>query len=93
MVVYIDHYGNALTNIDHNLFRQYHKFSSFSIQFRRSEYEIRNISKAYSDVPVGEKLAIFSTLGLLEISINQGNASKLMGLGQSDTIRIEFYDH
>ena len=93
MVVYIDHYGNALTNIDRNLFRQFNKFPSFSIQLRRSEYEIRNISKTYSDVPVGEKLAIFSTLGLLEISINQGNASKLLGLNQSDIIRIEFNDH
>lgn len=93
MAVYIDHYGNVLTNIDQNMFRQFNKYGSFAIQLRRAEYEIRQISKAYSDVPVGEKLAIFNSLGYLEISINQGNASKLMGVNQSDIIRIEFYDH
>jgi len=90
MVVYIDHYGNALTNIDQNLFRQFNKFSSFSILFGRSDYKINNICKTYSEVPGGEKLAIFNTLGHLEISINQGNASELMGIKQSDTILIEF---
>ena len=92
MVIYIDHYGNVLTNIDQNLFRKANKYGAFSIQLRRAEYEISAISKAYSDVPPGEKLALFNTLGLLEISINQGNASKLLGLRQSDTIRIEFHD-
>jgi S-adenosylmethionine hydrolase len=92
MVIYIDHYGNVLTNIDQNMFRKVNKYRSFSIQLRRAEYEISAISKAYSDVPPGEKLALFNTLGLMEISINQGNASKLLGIKQSDTIRIEFYD-
>ena len=92
MVIYIDHYGNVLTNIDQNLFRKANKYGAISIQLRRAEYEISAISKAYSDVPPGEKLALFNTLGLLEISINQGNASKLLGLRQSDTIRIEFHD-
>jgi len=93
MALYIDHYGNVLTNIDKNLFNQYNKFASFSIQMRRSEYEIRAISKSYGEVPEGEKLALFSSSGLLEIAMNQGNASRLLGINQSDIIRIEFYDH
>ena len=93
MAMYIDHYGNVLTNIDKNLFKQFNKFPGFSIQLRRSEYEIREISKIYGDVPHGEKLAMFSSSGFLEIAINQGNASKLLGINQNDIIRIEFYDH
>jgi S-adenosylmethionine hydrolase len=93
MAVYIDHYGNVLTNIDRNLFKQFNKYENFSIQLRRSEYEIKEISKTYGDVPNGEKLALFGTTGFLEISINRGDASKLLGINQSDIIRIEFYDH
>ena len=93
MAVYIDHYGNVLTNIDRNLFKQFNMFQHFSIQLRRSEYEIKEISKTYGDVPNGEKLALFGTTGFLEISINRGDASKLLGINQSDIIRIEFYDH
>ncbi|MEQ8323890.1 MAG: SAM-dependent chlorinase/fluorinase [Vicingaceae bacterium] len=93
MALYIDHYGNVLTNIDRNIFKQFSKYPSFSIQLRRTEYEIREISNTYGDVPHGEKLAMFSSSGLLEISINQGNASRLLGINQNDVIRIEFYDH
>ncbi len=93
MAVYIDHYGNILTNIDKQLFREFNMFKHFAIQLRRSEYEIKSISKTYGDVPEGEKLALFSSSGYLEIGINQGNASKLLGINQSDIIRIEFYDH
>jgi len=46
----------------------------------------------YSDVPEGEKLALFSSIGMLEIAMNKGNASKLLGMKESDIVRIEFYD-
>ncbi len=69
IVIYIDHYGNALTNIDQNLFRQFNKYASFSIQLRLRKYEIKQIHKSYNEVPPGEKLAIFNTMGNLEISI------------------------
>lgn len=93
MALYVDHYGNVLTNIDQNLFSQFNKYTSFAIQLRRSEYQIRTISNSYGAVPEGEKLALFSSSGLLEIAMNQGNASRLLGINQSDIIRIEFYDH
>ena len=92
IVIYIDHYGNALTNIDQNLFRQFNKYASFSIQLRLRKYEIKQIHKTYNEVPGGEKLAIFNTMGNLEISINQGNASELMGIKNNDIITIDFYD-
>jgi S-adenosylmethionine hydrolase len=35
-------------------------------------------------------VALFNDAGLLEISINQGSASKLLGLKLNDNIRVEF---
>lgn len=93
MAVYIDHYGNVITNIHEELFKQFRKMNGFSIQLRRSEYEINEINDSYNEVPQGEKLALFSSSGYLEIAINQGNASRLLGIKQNDIIRIEFYDH
>lgn len=93
IAVYVDHYGNVLTNIDQQLFLQHSRDRDFVIHLRRSEYEIRAISRAYSDVPGGEKLALFNSAGFLEIAINKGNAHQLLGINQSDIIRIEFDAH
>lgn len=92
MAIHIDHYGNIITNIDQAFFKTFGRNREFSIEFRHGDYAIDTISKAYQDVPEGEKLALFSSSNLLEIAINKGNASKLLGIRESDLIRIEFYD-
>lgn len=92
MAIHIDHYGNIITNIDEAFFKAFGQGRNFSIEFRGGDYDINSISKFYSDLPEGEKLALFSSSGLLEIAINKGNASRLLGIKESDTIRIEFYD-
>jgi S-adenosylmethionine hydrolase len=48
------------------------------------------LNNGYGDVPPGELTALFGISGYLEIAINQGNASKLLGLRMRDPIRIEF---
>lgn len=97
MVIHIDVYGNVITNISKELFYNTAKGRSFAIYFRRGDYEINQISTAYSDVPGSEMLAIFSSSGLLEIAINQGvensggGATHLLGLKLNDSVRVEFY--
>lgn len=96
-VIYIDTYGNVITNISRDTFENTRKGRSFKIYYRREEYEIDAISQSYSDVPQGEKVAIFSSSGFLEIAINMGvegsggGASSLFGLKLNDTVRVEFY--
>lgn len=92
MAIYVDHYGNVISNITEQLFRQYRNSTSFRIILRREDYDITHISGTYSEVPEGERLALFSSSGYLEIAINRGNASKLLGIRQNDIIRIEFND-
>jgi S-adenosylmethionine hydrolase len=92
MVQHIDHYGNIITNIEDVFFKSFGQGREFNIEFQRGGYDIDTLSRAYSDVPEGEKLAMFSSSGLLEIAINKGNASKLLGMRVQDTIRVEFYD-
>lgn len=95
-VIHIDHYGNAITNITEELFRRIGNDEPFTIFFRRKEYFIDEISLTYSDVPEGEKLALFNSAGHLEIAINKGvsgnggGANSLFGLHVNDIIRIEF---
>ena len=88
-VIYIDRYENVMTNIGERHFREYHKNRKFSISFN-SFNEISTISESYNDVAPGEMLALFGSNQLLEIAVNQGNASSLLGLYRDTRIRIIF---
>lgn len=89
-IVYIDNYENVITNIPESLFKSVGKNKPFEICFKIPGYEITTISKSYADVPIGDKLALFGSTGMLEIAINQDKASSLLGLRVNDTVRIEF---
>jgi len=95
-VAYIDGYGNIITNISKDVFSEVGKGREFRIYLTRAGYMISKIHKQYSDVPEGEKVALFSSSGNLEIAINKGvegsggGANKLFGLKMNDTITIEF---
>lgn len=90
IVIYVDNYQNVITNITRDKFKEVGKRRKFTISFRGEE--IHEIHDSYSDVPVGEILAIFGCNGHLEIAMNNGNASALLGLGPDDPVRVEFFD-
>ena len=89
-VIYIDSYGNATTNISRTLFHKVRKDRSFSILFGRENEKISELKEKYKEAREGEKLAIFSANGMLEIAQNKGRATDLLGLKIHDYIRIEF---
>jgi S-adenosyl-L-methionine hydrolase (adenosine-forming) len=88
-VIYIDNYDNVFTNITETFFRSVIRNKKFVIMFRSASYRITTISKSYKDVVEGEMLALFSTSGHLEIAINQGKASSLLGLRIDQPVLIE----
>jgi S-adenosyl-L-methionine hydrolase (adenosine-forming) len=92
-IAYVDAYKNLITNVTKDLFEQVAQGREFTIFFRSFEYELNRISSSYNEVDGGEKLALFNSSGYLEIAINKGPASTLLGLKNGDGIRIEFYDN
>lgn len=90
-ILYIDSFENAITNISYELFEGIGLHRPFKLKMR-SHLPITLISKNYSDVPVGEILALFNSANLLEIAINMGKASTLFGLNPGEIIQIEFGD-
>lgn len=98
VVLYIDSYGNLITNISREEFERAGKGRDFRIMMRDEDYDITSISERYSDAQRGDSLAIFTTGGLLQISINKGvegsggGAARLFGMQVTDSVRIEFMD-
>lgn len=87
-VVYIDHFGNVVTNISKKLFLDVAKGRPYEIPLMQAKSSIRsspikNIWVKYSDVSKnsnytlknyeGDKLAIFNEAGFLEIAIFRSN--------------------
>ncbi|MFM1878922.1 MAG: hypothetical protein RLZZ241_1788 [Bacteroidota bacterium] len=104
-VIYIDNYGNLITNITKNLFESHRKGREFLIEIRNKK--LSEIYNKYSDLirfdlPVnqrkgaGDLLALFNSNGYLELSIYKSNlktvggAATLLGMDYRDTILINF---
>jgi len=89
-VIYIDSYGNAITNITRELFQRIGAGRKFGIFVQSKHYRIDSINTFYSETAPGELLAIFNSAGLIEIAIRNGSAAKLLNLNTDSTIRVEF---
>ena len=88
--VQIDAYGNIFTNISRELFQNTILKQKFSIVVKRPGYEITKIRKAYDEVPEGEMLALFASNGYLQIAINRGRASSLLGVEVDDHVMVSY---
>ncbi|MCV9934418.1 SAM-dependent chlorinase/fluorinase [Flavobacterium sp. LS1R47] len=104
-VIYIDHFGNVVTNITKNHFLKIARGRPYEIVMKPKS--IKTILPNYSAIassdkyPIktyeGEKLAIFNEAGFLEIAIFRSNPSKvgsansLLGLNYRDVITIKFH--
>ena len=89
-VIRVDHYGNLITNIEEEVFNILRKDRKFIIQFGREKADKINFS--YNEIDDGDCFVLFNDLGLLEIGINKGNASRLLGLKYDSPVSIVFDD-
>jgi len=103
-VLYIDNYGNVVTNITRKLFEKVGKGRKFNIRARTASFT--EIFNTYSDAinfeaenvsrEDGKKLAIFNSGGYIELAIYKsnpstvGSASTLFGLEWRDVVTVTF---
>ena len=104
-VIYIDHFGNVITNIKKSFFEEIGKGRKFEISARN--YKFNKIYSSYSDIinfnisedqrsDEGKALIIFNSNNYLQISIyrsnpeNVGTAATLLGLKIYDSVSVMF---
>lgn len=80
-IQYIDHFGNLITNIPENLLKNTKWVISFP-DFTLTE------TTSYSNVPIGNPLALIGSHGWLEIAINGGNAQNKLNLNVGNMVQI-----
>lgn len=87
-VIRVDHYGNAITNIDKHAFEILSKDKNYNITFGREN--TRRIQNSYNQVEAGDVFVLFNDGGFLEIGVSQGNASELLGLRYDSPVMVTF---
>jgi S-adenosylmethionine hydrolase len=104
-VIYIDNYGNVITNIQRSLFEAYRNGRDFEVIARTNK--IKTIHNSYNGIinynlekgqrkGPGDALALFNSVSYLELAIYKsdqntvGGASTLLGLNYRDTVTINF---
>jgi S-adenosylmethionine hydrolase len=87
-VVRVDGYGNLITNIPKDAFDILSKDKVFTVAFGGEKF--RRIHQQYFDVEEGDCFILFNSLGLLEIGVNRGNASELLGMQYDSAVTITF---
>lgn len=104
-IIYIDNYGNVVTNIKKRFFESVQKGRPFEVSARN--YKFSTIHSKYSDIinfeiekskrhDEGRKMVVFNSSNYLEIALYKsntatvGSASSLLGLGLRDTITVNF---
>ena len=105
-VIYIDRYGNVVTNIHRSSLEAYRKGRDFTLEARNKK--LSRIYESYSEMinfdleksqrkGPGDLMAIFNASGYVELAIYKSNpgsvggASTLLGLDYRDTVLINFY--
>ncbi len=87
-IIRVDRYGNLITNIEEEVFNILHKDRPFVVSFGREKAnKLNNVAGEADD---GDCYLMFNSLGLLEIGINKGNASELLGLKYDSPVNIDF---
>ncbi len=87
-IVYADHYGNLITNIEQTDFNILSKDRKYSIQFGRES--LNRVHNRITDVEAGDVFFIFNAEKKLMLGVNQGNGKELLGLHYDSPIIIKF---
>lgn len=90
-IVYIDHFGNLITNILPEVFNSI----SFGAQFliRIGKHQLNGITSCYSSGRVNEPIAIWGSSNSLEIALNKSRADLFLNVNYGDEVRVEWSDN
>jgi len=89
-VVYIDRFGNVVTNITGNILPNGLVYNKKIMLFAGENCIEIPFVRSYGFVKKRELLATIGSSNFLEISVNQGNAAKKLSIKEDDELKIIF---
>ncbi len=100
-VLYIDHFGNAITSIGRLIWEgsllhldpvfvagETRTINAGRVRVSVAGRDLGHVALTYGEVAVGAPLALVGSEGMLEIAVNQGNGARTLGLSLGDPVEI-----
>lgn len=84
-IVYVDKFGNAITNIP---VASLAKLAGSHFEILKGRKRLCPFGDFYQSVPMGRAVAVPGSSGYLEIAVNGGNASAIFGLRPADRVEV-----
>jgi len=84
-ILYLDHFGNAITSLSADLLPE-PRWKESSISVKR--HKLGAPKSSYAANKSGAPLAIISSSGFLEIAVRNGSAARLLKLKLGDTVTV-----
>ena len=89
-IIYIDNFGNIITNIDGKKLRQYLEYNTkIKLSIKNKSKQVSFV-KSYDFVKKGQFLTTIGSSNLFEIGMNQGNAAKKLNVKPADSVKLYF---
>jgi hypothetical protein len=88
-VMFVDHFGNALTNLtEHDLRQAFPGVPESQLQVLVAGRTLLGLERTYGDARPGTLLGLIGSSGHLEIAQAGGAASARLGLGEGDEVAV-----
>ena len=87
-IVYIDHFGNIITNLPDRLLAPLLQDSASTLTVEIGGHKISGLKSSYGDVGEGQPVALIGSERLLEIAVRNANAAQRMKVRIGDPVRI-----
>lgn len=84
-VIYIDHFGNVITNVTEADLRP---FSRETLLVSIDRVQIRGVATAYAAVEAGAPVALINSWGMLEIAVRNGSAAQHFGIQLEQPVHL-----
>jgi hypothetical protein len=87
-VLFVDHYGNILTNIPGSELGKLKVGQLLSLTIKGKSLSLPYL-RTYADAPANRPFALINSDGEFEIAINQGNAARELGIKGGDPVVLK----
>ncbi len=88
-VVYIDAFGNLVTNIDRESCERFaRRFRGYRLSVRIAKGDAIEILNAYGEAGPGSSLAIFGSFEMLEVAVRDGSAAATYAARAGDAVTV-----
>lgn len=89
-VLYVDAFGNLISNIDKKTFLDFTRSHDFVI--KTGGQSIHGLKRGYWEGKQGKVIAVIGSSGSLEVSIRERNAQKLLHMKRGDRIKVQIVE-